>query len=98
MALKKTIPLPFQADLVANYIRIDHVAYNRREGVLEIGLSYYMDQDSAIGERPPVGADVVRLSGDDAALWLASIHDLAGPTLYEIVKSRDLYEDAEDLP
>lgn len=96
MALKKSIPLPFAANWSAEYVRIDQVAYNRREKVLEIVLGYYADEASATGERPPVGGDVIRLQGEEAEVALAALHDEAGPLLYSLLKGREAYEDARD--
>lgn len=94
MALAKTIPLPFKPGWTAEYIRVDQLTYHRREKVLEIVLGYYPDEDCAIGERPPVGVDVIRLQGEEAEVALAALHDEAGPLVYSLIKGRPEYADA----
>lgn len=94
MALLKNFPLPQNPQWNATYIRVDAVMYQRRELVLEIVLGYYADEACAIGERPPVGTDVIRIQGEECEMIMHELHDAVGSIVYDAVKAQEKYIDA----
>lgn len=96
MALRKLLPLP--SGVSPDYIRISSLVFNRNEGFVQINLSAFLDADHAANGADPVAeiAPVI-VQGEEAAVLIAALHDLAGPLAYATVRDTPQFADAVDV-
>ena len=95
MALVKTLTLP--SGVVATYLRIDSLTYDRAQKFVQINVSAYLDADHATNGAAPVAqVQPVVIEGEAAEILLAALHDAAGALAYETLRENPNFADAQN--